>query len=701
MKSHPASDKLGSRRTLLGAAVAIALGVASFAAGARDFESKSGAVTGSWDTTITYDQAWRVQSPDCHLIAVADGGCGRSPNIDDGDLNYGTGTVNRAWKVVTELSLKSEHYGAFVRGSGLYDQEVKDQPTRRTPLSSSAKSLVGSYARLLDAFAYGKWDLGTHHFELRVGKQAVSWGESTFIQGGINTLNAFDVSALRVPGSELKEAFLPENMVFASLGLTENLTAEAVYMLDWDPTQPEPAGSFFSSNDFAPRGGDKVVLGFGAFSDQGVDFRPLGGPLIPNFQNVARGPTLEPKKSGQYGAALRYFAPKFMNGTEFGLYFVNYHSRLPLISGRTGTQAGIGNAWGAANAVKAAALGLAAGLPPATAIAIGTSQGVGAAASQGGNLTAAQAQGYATIAVNTALAGGDVSAQATNLATHEYAQTASYFTEYPEDIKLIGASFNTQLQSTGIALQGEVTYRMDQPIQYDDVEVLFAALTPLEKNLATLQGITLPTTCPSVAGPTATLTHCGQLGAFDLNRVVTGWDRHDVIQAQVTATKAFANVLGAAQMVMVAELGVTHFQGLADKTTGGPNGQGLRYNGPGTSVSGNAPLAGKHFGEVEPQDRFADPTSWGVRFAGRLEYPGLVGPWNVIPRYSVQYDFKGTTPGPGGNFVDGRVGVTLGVAMNLRSTWELDTSYTRYSGAGRWNDINDRDFIAASLKYSF
>ncbi len=71
---------------------------------------------------------------------------------------------------------------------------------------------------------------------------------------------------------------------------------------------------------------------------------------------------------------------------------------------------------------------------------------------------------------------------------------------------------------------------------------------------------------------------------------MTGWDRHDVIQAQVTATKAFANVLGAAQMVMVAELGVTHFQGLADKTTGGPNGQGLRYNGPGTSVSGNAPL---------------------------------------------------------------------------------------------------------------
>ncbi|MGH8262943.1 MAG: DUF1302 family protein, partial [Steroidobacteraceae bacterium] len=358
-------------------------------------------------------------------------------------------------------------------------------------------------------------------------------------------------------------------------------------------------------------------------------------------------------------------------------------------------------AWGAANAVQAAALGLAAGLPPATAIAIGTGQGVNASAAQGGNLSAAQAQAYATIAVNTALTGGNVSAQATNLATNEYAHTAAYFTEYPEDIKLIGASFNTQLQRTGIALQGEVTYRMDQPIQYDDVEVLFAALSPFEAGLAALQGITLPTTCPSTTSPAATLNACGQLGSFGLNQEVQGWDRHDAIQVQFTATKAFANVLGASQMVMVGEVGMTHFFGLADKLTGGPNGQGLRYNGPGTSVSGNLPLAGKHFNEVEPQDRFADATSWGIRLAGRLDYLGLVGPWNVSPRYSVQYDVKGTTPGPGGNFVDGRVGLTFGVNMNLQSKWDLDASYTRYSGAGRWNDINDRDFIAASIKYSF
>ncbi len=61
----------------------------------------------------------------------------------------------------------------------------------------------------------------------------------------------------------------------------------------------------------------------------------------------------------------------------------------------------------------------------------------------------------------------------------------------------------------------------------------------------------------------------------------------------------------------------------------------------------------------------------------------------------------GTTPGPGGNFVEGRYGLTLGVAANLRAKWEIDMSWTKFGGAGRFNDLNDRDFVAATLKFSF
>ncbi len=677
---------------------------------AIDFGSESGKFTGSLDTTISYGQAWRIQSRDCNLVAIADGGCGRSPNIDDGNLNYDTGLYSSAFKAVSELSLRYEKFGAFVRGSALYDMHADE--TDRTPLGSRSKDLVSSYTRLLDAFVYGRFDIGGRPAELRLGRQAVSWGESTFIQNGINVINHFDVSALRVPGSELKEGFLPQEMANFSVQVTDNLSAQAILITDWNATVPEPAGSYFSANDFAVTGGDRVILGFGGFSDAGVDFRPLGGTLISDFQNVKRLPDRAPSDSGQYGFNVKLYAPNFNNGTEFGLFFLNYHSRLPLISGRTGTQTGLGNAWGALNTVGAAAQGLAAGLPIAAAIETAAQLGVARAASQGGNLSLANARSYAAVGANTQLGGGDVTSQATNIATHEYAITAGYFIEYPEDIQLIGLSFNTQLQSSGIALQGEVSYRKDAPLQYDDVELLFAALTPFEQGLATLRNTPLPPVCPPGVPAAATISRCGQLGAFGLNQEISGFALHDVWQAQATATKTFVNVLKAAQMVMVAEVGITQVQDLPNKLNGGPNGRGLRYNGPGTSVSGNAELASRHcpalppaqclaLNLVEPQNRFADSTSWGYRLAGRLEYPGLMGPWNVLPRFSWQHDVDGTTPGPGGNFVEGRYGLTLGVSANLQAKWELDMAWTKFGGAGRWNDTNDRDFVAATIKYSF
>ncbi|MBX3694142.1 MAG: DUF1302 domain-containing protein [Steroidobacteraceae bacterium] len=680
----------------------IAATIVALPAHGIDFQNEAGTLRGSWDTTLSYGQAWRIEDRDCRLIANANGGCGRSANGDDGDLNYPQGLFSRAAKIVTEFGLNYEDVGLFVRGAALYDFDVMGGNTARTRLSDSAKQLVGSYERLLDAFVYWKFGEGATQGELRLGRQVASWGESTFIQGGINVINHFDVAALRVPGSELREGFMPQEMALLSLQFNDYLSGQAVYIADWDATIPEPVGSYFSTNDIAVTGGNKVLLGFGAFSDQGVDFGAVGGPLIADFQQVPRLATRTPDEQGQYGVNLKLYLPNFNNGTEFGLYFLNYHSRLPVISGRTGTQAGIGNSIGGITAVGAAAQGLAAGLPLNAAIATAAQVAVQRAAAAGGDLSLATATQYATIGANTHLQGGNVTAQATNIGTHEYARTAGYFTEYPEDIKLIGLSFNTQLQRTGIALQGEFTYRMDQPLQLDDVELLFAALTPFEQAaFAATQpaGTPFPTTCLPGAG--ATLSRCGQFGAYGLNTEIRGWEPHDVGQFQFTATKSIANVLRASQLVLVAEFGVTHVFDMENKLTGGPNGRGLRYNGPATSVSGNGELAARHFGEVEPQSRFADATSWGYRLAGRLEYPGLVGPWNVLPRFAFQHDVEGVSPGPGGNFQEGRYGLTLGVGANLRATWEVDFAWTKFAGAGRWNELGDRDYMSATVKYSF
>src|SRR5207245_11491946 len=138
-----------------------------------------------------------------------------------------------------------------------------------------------------------------------------------------------------------------------------------------------------------------------------------------------------------------------------------------------------------------------------------------------GNLTRAAEQKYATVVANTLLARRDVTAQATNIATHEYAQTAGYFDEYPENIKMLGVSFNTQLQKTGIALQGEFTYRHGVPLQLDDVELVYAALTPFEAGIAQLRKTPLPATCAPGAG---SLTGCNQVGAYGVSQEIRGWD---------------------------------------------------------------------------------------------------------------------------------------------------------------------------------
>ena len=696
----------GRRSSWAAITVGACLATASWpSAHAVSFHSDSGDWTLSWDTTIGYGQGWRLSGPDCRLIAIANGGCGYSPNIDDGDLNYlRKGTFSKALTGTTELALNyRDKAGLFVRGSGLYDFRVMDDATDHIPLSHDAKGVVGSYTRLLDAFGFWRFDLGTLPSEIRLGRQVVDWGESTFIPGGLNAVNYFDVTALQVPGAELKQALLPDEMAVFNLQLSKNLSTQLLYLFDWHKDILEPDGAYFSTSDVAGAGGNRVILGFGAISDFGVDFSPLGGQPISAFQTIPRLADHKPSESGQYGINFKLYLPNFSQGTQLGLYFLNYTSRVPVVSLATGTQAGLGNAWGAANAVGAAAQALAAGLPFAAAVATGAAVGQQRAAAQGGNLSAATAQQYAIIGANTLLAGGNVNNQAANLATSEYSSTEGIYESYPQDIKMLGLSFNTQIQKTGTALQGEVAFRHNVPLQIDDVELIYASLTPFEAGLARLQGlpVTPPGTC--VKASATPITGCNQLGAFGLGQTVRGYELKNTWHFDVTATQVFANVLKASQAVLVVEAGADYVPGLEDKLSGGPVGFGLRYDGPGTNLSGNPNLGGypEFPNRVEPGFAFASKFAWGYVIAGRLEYDNVIGNWNLLPHLTWTQDVNGVSPGPGGAFVEGRYATTVGITASTRQRWELDVSYTNYAGAGQYNLLNDRDFVAASVKFSF
>ncbi|MDP1211574.1 DUF1302 family protein, partial [Klebsiella pneumoniae] len=84
--------------------------------------------------------------------------------------------------------------------------------------------------------------IGDQPGNVRLGKQVVSWGESTFIGNSINSINPIDVSAYSRPGAEIKEGLIPENMLFASQSLTYQLTLQGFYQLNWENTVLDNSG---------------------------------------------------------------------------------------------------------------------------------------------------------------------------------------------------------------------------------------------------------------------------------------------------------------------------------------------------------------------------------------------------------------------------------------------------------------------------
>ncbi len=78
----------------------------------RQSTSRRGGWNGSLNTTLSVGQLYRDEKRDPRLIGTANGGTGRSPNIDDGNLNYDEGLVSNAFKMVTELSLDRDNFGA-------------------------------------------------------------------------------------------------------------------------------------------------------------------------------------------------------------------------------------------------------------------------------------------------------------------------------------------------------------------------------------------------------------------------------------------------------------------------------------------------------------------------------------------------------------------------------------------------------------
>ncbi|WP_095130435.1 DUF1302 domain-containing protein [Pseudomonas sp. Irchel s3h14] len=611
-----------------------------------------GEIEGQFDSSLSIGASWSTESANKNLIGVNNGGRGLSQTSDDGHLNFKSGeTFSKIFKGIHDLELKYGDTGVFVRGKYWYDFELKDEsrPFKDISDSNRKEGAKSSGGQILDAFVYHNYSVADQPGSVRLGKQVVSWGESTFIGGGINSINPIDVSAFRRPGAEIKEGLIPVNMFYVSQSLTENLSTEAFYQLEWDQTVTDNCGTFFSQPDVISDGCDNNLAVLR--TRNGLNSALAAAGLPASLRNasintlaargvtwgdpdegviVRRGPDRDARDSGQFGVSFKYMFDPL--DTEFGAYFMNYHSRAPIFSGQ--------------------------GAPASAYSAAGL---VGSLVARGVPLAVARNLAPTLLPLNVA-------------------GNSSYYVEYPEDIRLYGLSFSTTLP-TGTAWSGEVSYRPNAPVQLNTTDILFSGLTPLNPNVSVLQGTP--------------------------GEDQKGYRRKEVTQLQTTLTHFFDQVMGAERLTLVGEVGFTHVGGL-ESTNKARYGRDPSY-GPGPLPGGQCQtlntgtLAGGPQNNVSrycENDGFTTANSWGYRGRAIWEYNDVFAGVNLKPNVAWSHDVEGYSPGPGGNFEEGRKAVSLGVDAEYQNTYTASLAYTNFFD-GKYTTVDDRDFVALSFGVNF
>jgi hypothetical protein len=595
----------GFRPQLLAAAVAIGM---STQANAVNFEI--GEIEGQFDTSLSMGASWALRGGDPDFISPfnSQGARGNASSrlSDDNRLNFKKGeTFSKIFKGIHDLELKYGDSGIFVRGKYWYDFELKDEHRPFYDIDDSGRNDMAkaSGAEFLDAFVYHSYNIGELPGNVRLGKQVVSWGESTFIGNSINSINPIDVAALRRPGAEVKEGLIPVNMFYMSQNITENFSAEAFYQLEWESTVVDNCGTFFGADPLAKGCNDRQV-GAGLDLAPGLANNTANPPGFNNNTDDAYTPRVkdnEARDGGQYGLALRWFVPEF-NDTEFGAYMLNYHSRSPYLSTLRSTVA-----FNPANPVPAL-------------------------------------------------------------------RASRYFVDYPEDIRLYGLSFQTNV--AGTSLGGEISYRPNMPLQLNNTDLAGA----------------------TTGNPAALLNRIGY-ATTELGGEINGYKRMPVLQTQLSATQFFEQVLGASRLTLVGEVGYNRINGLGEA-----DGTDLRFGRSGIfgvgvqpGAANNACLNTTNNPQQECNDKgFYTTDSWGYRARARLDYPNVFAGINLAPNLAWSHDVDGNGP----NFEEGLKAVSLGVDADYKNTYTASLSYTDFFG-GHFNTNGDRDFVALSFGVNF
>lgn len=731
-----------------------------------------------------------------------------SMNLDDGNLNYDRWDITQApLKLSHDLNIRfMDNYGVFVRAIGIYDHVNFDdfQETRYNAISAENAGSTGTtgdrvsnryFSRvsgpgakfrvdrddreakeigarydLLDANVYGELPFGDDRSVLfRIGRQTVNWGQSTVaVVNSVNQAQPVNVNSLhRLGFGLLEELYVPINMARFSTELFDGASIEAYYQFEWAPVEIPTPGSFMSFIDVGTDNlRDSVNVSFGGSADDPEHAgHQLDNPLsllTPTTVNIDRLKDKNARNSGQYGVAFKYFAEKLNNGTELGLYFMNYHSKLPYISFYS-TDASCARAAGNPQGRDATNTLEFLSLCPNLPVTMGATPQVVA------DLTALAIQRPGVLAELGATNLNDLLTGLANTVVRDPSRpegdmlpldTAKFQLEYPEDLQMYGFSFTTT--AGDISLQGEVSYRPNVPLQASIIDLAFASFGPTltschrqevgclgasaglgwnengqyvvyeDDNFVDASGNNpYPDMVNMIVGsvpgsarsfPSFIIPYRGGVvGENAPNSRIQGWIPGKVAQYNIGATQVLGasdNWIGADQVVLLYELAATHVLNLPDydqlqiegpmgattHASAGADGSGA--DGSRLACSTNPACSigpdGLRFNPHQAsRDSFASSFSWGYRVVGRINYDSVLPNISVQPLFIWQQDIHGNSPGPGANFVEGRKTLNLLLEARYGKSYGVTLAYNAFFGGGSNNLYRDRDNLGVFFKYQF
>ncbi len=266
-----------------------------------------GGFSGELTTTVTSGLSMRASDTNCRLIggslpdadrtALAaytgyeafsgNGGCNvketdtygntatkvqerRNANTDDGGLNFSSGEFIDASNSVS-FSFTGRNAGGVslnLSGVGVYNPVLDLTTPAFKQLSNDAKDELESTIKLGNAYvSYPVSDT----IDVTIGNYVQSQGTSALIPIGVNVVNPVNLPLLRSPGTQLKDALLPQAMIGVTAYLDGGITLDAYYQLEQKEVELDAAGSFFGSE----------LVGVGAYT---------GVLSSPNYKEIAARP---------------------------------------------------------------------------------------------------------------------------------------------------------------------------------------------------------------------------------------------------------------------------------------------------------------------------------------------------------------------------------------------------------------------------